>query len=82
MLGSLCLGSVGNGLKFRTLGAATFTANSKKILVAQDMLYIAAERNSAFSHHFIHKSCLSTSQLKDILQECRTIEEWGSQAHQ
>jgi hypothetical protein len=80
---NLCLGSVGNGLKFCTLGAlqCTFSTHSKKVQVSQDTLYIAAGRNSAFTHHCISTSCLSSAQIIDILQERHTEEEWALLFH-
>lgn len=68
----------GKWTKFCTLGASqcSFTMHAKKVPAAHDTLYIAAGHNSAFSQHYIHKSCLSTSQLIDMLQEHHTKEEW------
>ncbi len=80
---SLCLGSVGNGFKFCTLGAShcTFSTHSKKVSVKVDALYIAAGRNSAFANHFLESSFLSTDQLESLLQEHHSKEEWVQLFH-
>jgi hypothetical protein len=83
MLRSLCLGSVGNGLKFCTLGESqcSFSTHSKKVHMAQDTLYIAAGRNSAFTHHSMPTRTLSRTQINQILQERHTKEEWALLFH-
>ena len=74
----LCLGSVGNGLKFCMLGASqySFVTHSKRLKVIPDALYLGSSRNSTFSHHFIEKALLSTNQLEAVLQERHSKEEW------
>jgi hypothetical protein len=83
LLSSLCLGIVGNGLKFCTLGATqcTFTTHTKKVKVSTDTLYIASSRNSAFTHHFIGVGLLSADQRDAVLQECHSKEEWAHLFH-
>ncbi len=80
---SLCLGSVGNGLKFCMLGATscTFTTHSKKIKPMTNHLYIASGRNSAFTHHHLDVTAISETQLRAVLQECHMKEEWVQLFH-
>jgi hypothetical protein len=76
--GVLCLGVVGNGLKFCTLGAnqCSFTTHSKKAATDVGSLYIASGRNSAFARHSIRADLLSHEQLSAVLAEKHTREEW------
>jgi hypothetical protein len=75
---SLCLRAVSRGLKFCTLGAShcTFTTHSKKVDVVEGDLYLSAGRNSGFSNHHIPKTVLMNEQLRLILQERHTKDEW------
>jgi len=74
----LCLGTVGNGLKFCTLGGdqCSFTSHSKKVPTEVGALYIASVRNSAFARHCIQANLLSPPQLSSVLAEKHTKEEW------
>jgi len=74
----LCLGSVGNGLKFCTLGAdqCSFSTHAKKVVVDVGSLYISSGRNSAFARHSIKAGLLSSEQLFSVLGEKHTREEW------
>jgi hypothetical protein len=74
----LCLGAVGNGLKFCTLRAdqCSFTTHSKKVSADVGSLYISSGRNSAFARHSIKVDLLSLEQLSSVLSEKHTREEW------
>jgi hypothetical protein len=80
---SLCLGAVARGLKFCTLGSGhcTFTTHTKKVDVVEGALYLSSGRNSAFSNHYLPTSVLTQNQLKMILQERHTKEEWVRLIH-
>jgi hypothetical protein len=73
----LCLGVVGNGLKFCTLGAdqCSFMMHSKKASMDVGSLYISSGRNSAFARHSIQVDLLSPEQLSFVLSEKHTREE-------
>jgi len=75
--GLLCLGVVGNGLKFCTLGAdqCLFMTHSKKASMDVGSLYISSGRNSAFARHSIQVDLLSPEQLSFVLSEKHTREE-------
>ncbi len=55
LLNTLCLGAVGNGLKFCTLGQSqcTYSTHARKVNVPTGALFISTNRNSAFTHHFL-----------------------------
>ncbi len=51
------------------MGTCTFTTHVEKLQAYSDGLYTAMGRNSAFTHHFIDRSLLTSDQLKAVLQE-------------
>jgi len=74
----LCLGAVGNGLKFCTLGAdqCSFMMHSKKVPTEVGALCIASGRKSAFAWHSIKVVLLLSEQCSAVLAEKHTREEW------
>ncbi len=70
-------------MKFCMLGAShcSFSTHNKKVNVIPHALYIAAGRNSAFTHHFIDKELLSSDQLRALMLEHHSKEEWVQLFH-
>jgi hypothetical protein len=74
---AICRGSVGQGLKFCTLGSSqcTFSTHSKKIDVFPGHLYISGPRNTAYAGHTLDSKLLAADQLTATLQERHTKED-------